>query len=146
MFRYVLLLLFVVSLVAVSVNARSQDEPTVQAGKSNVQVLMRDKLTHMQKVLDGLVTDNFEKIAEEAETLRMIGRAASWQAIDTKEYRMHSKRYARLTSNLAKAANSDNRDAALLQYLQLNITCVDCHEYIRELRQSPEPNLDRLGR
>ncbi len=143
MFRSFLLLLIIACLVALGVNARSQDKPTAQTGKTNVQVLMRDKLTHMQEVLDGLVTDNFDKIAEEAEMLRMIGRAASWQAIDTKEYKMHSSRYTRLTANLAKAAHSENRDAALLQYLQLNITCVDCHEYIREQRQTLEPSLDR---
>ena len=132
MFRSCMLLLLAGTLIAISVRALSQDQLPAQIGKTNVQVLMRDKLTHMQKVLDGLVTDDFKMVAEEAEMLRIIGRAASWQTMDTKEYKIHSSRYARLTSNLIAAANSGNHDAALLQYLQLNITCIDCHQYIRE--------------
>ncbi len=147
MVRYCILFLLITGLAALGVNARSQDKPTAQAAsKTNVQVLMRDKLTHMQKVLDGLVTDDFEKIAEEAEMLRILGRAASWQAIDTKEYKTHSRRYARLTSNLAAAGKRRNRDAALLQYLQLNVTCVDCHEYIRKQQHPLDPTLNRLER
>ena len=132
MFRYCAVALSVVCLVIVALNARSQNKLHTQPGKTNVQVLMRDKLTHMKAMLDGMLTEDVEKIAKEAEMLRIIGRAASWQAIDTEEYRTHSSRYARLLSNLTRAAQGKNYDAVLLQYLQLNISCVDCHRYIRE--------------
>lgn len=139
MFRYTMLALLVVCLVVFAVNARSQDSTKPQASKTNVQVLMRDKLTHMQKLLDGLVTDDFKLIAEEAELLRIVGKAASWQASDSEEYQTHSSRYERLTSKLEAAAQNSNREAALLQYLQLNISCVDCHQYIREQQWENNP-------
>ena len=117
MFRYGTPILLVTCLVAAY--ARSQDKPTTPASKTNVQVLMRDKLTHMQRVLEGMVTENYEMISQEAKMLHMIGQAASWQSIDTEAYRTHSSQYARLTSSLTKAAESRNRDAVLVQYLQL---------------------------
>ena len=141
MLRYFALPILAAGMVALAVNAHSEDKPDAPASKTNVQALMRDKLTHMQKVLDGLVTDDYEKIADEAEMLRIIGLAASWQADKSEEYKLHSRRYARLTSNLGAAAKQNNRDASLLQYLQLNITCVDCHDYIRA-QKSPPADVD----
>ena len=138
MFRsYKLLLLIFCAVVAISASSQVSSEP--QHEKTNVQALMRDKLDHMQKLLDGLVTDDFELIAEQADLLRIVGKAASWQAIDTAEYQTHSRRYANLTKNLEAAAKDSNRDAALLQYLQLNISCVDCHQYIRALEWESNP-------
>ena len=139
MFRYYKLVLLVVCPVVIAVTARSQDHSNPQSPKTNVQVLMRDKLTHMQRLLDGLVTDDFQLIAKEAELLRFVGKAASWQASDTKEYKMHSSRFASLTTQLGAAAQHNNRDAALLQYLQLNISCVDCHQYIRAQQWESDP-------
>ena len=138
MFRsYKLMLLVACLIVALKAYAQVRSEPP--SGKTNVQVLMRDKLTHMQQLLDGLVTDDFDVIAEQAELLRIVGKAASWQAIDTPEYKTYSRRYTLLTRNLESAAADSNRDAALLQYLQLNISCVDCHQYIREQRWESNP-------
>ena len=138
MTRWYKLVLFVACLL-IAIEAYSQVRSEPPTGKTNVQVLMRDKLTHMQKLLDGLVTDDFEAIAEQAELLRIVGKAASWQAIDTADYKTHSRRYTRLTRNLELAAVDGNRDAALLQYLQLNISCVDCHHYIREQQWESDP-------
>lgn len=134
MFRNGLLVLSLGCLLIVAYHAYSQDKAARHVDKSNVQVLMRDKLSHMQGVLDGVVTEEYEKIGEHAEMLRMIGQAASWQAMDTEEYRVHSKRYARLASRLTQAAEKEDHNAVLLQYLQLNISCVDCHQYIRQNR------------
>lgn len=132
MVRSFMLILIVVASISAAVNAHSQDEAKADPAKSNVQVLMRDKLNHMQGVLGGLVTEDFDAVAKESGMLRMIGKAASWQALDTKEYRGFSERYAVLTKNLNKAALDEDRDAVLLQYLQLNISCVDCHRYMAE--------------
>jgi cytochrome c556 len=138
MFRWYQLMLLVACLVF-AIEAYSQVRSAAPDGKTNVQILMRDKLTHMQKLLDGLVTDDFAAVAEQAELLKIVGKAASWQAIDTAEYKMQSRRYTRLTEKLEAAAADGNRDAALLQYLQLNISCVDCHQYIREQQWERNP-------
>ena len=43
--------------------------------QSNVQFLMRDKLEHAQNLLEGIVTEDFDQIAESGEWMRMISRA-----------------------------------------------------------------------
>ena len=57
------------------------------------QVLMHNKLVHASKVLDGLSVEDYGKIAESAEMMRIISRAASWHAITTDEYFRHSKNF-----------------------------------------------------
>ena len=121
--------------------AASGEQAEPQSGKpakTNVQSLMRDKLTHAQSVLDGIVTDDYDKVVEQAEMMRIISRAASWQAIDTDEYRNHSDRFQRITTELSDAAKAQNRDAVTLQYLKLTIGCIECHQYIHQL-QNPRP-------
>ena len=131
MLRPLILVSLAGCILALGMHARSDEQRDRKHPKTNVQVLMRNKLAHAQAVLDGLVTEDYDKIAEAADMMRMIGRAASWQAIDTNRYKTHSKRFASTTAKLATAAQNKNRDGALLQYLQLTTSCVECHDYIR---------------
>ena len=134
MLRYYLYLLMVIVFfsVIVAANGESEDAKPAQTAKSNVQMLMRDKLTRMQSVLGALVTEDFDKIKEEAEFMGLVGKAASWQTLDTPRYKQLTERYLTLTSELHRAAQDKNRDGTMLQYLQLNISCVDCHQYMAE--------------
>ena len=141
MLRPSILILLVGVIAGIGAATHSATRTGAEPPKTNVQVLMRDKLTHAQSVLDGLVTDDFEKIAKAADMMQIIGRAASWQAIKTNAYKTHSDRFAKTTSKLAQAAENTNRDGVLLQYLQLTTSCVECHQYIREqqrVREAPE--------
>ena len=120
---------FVLVVVA---SGEQKEEQSKDSSKTNVQALMRDKLTHAQSVLDGIVTEDYEKIIEHADMMRDISRAASWQAIETHEYEDLSNRFQRTTTKLKQAAEQQNHDAVTLQYLQLTMGCIECHQYIRE--------------
>ena len=121
-----------VFVLVVAASGEQTDDNQQQPATTNVQQLMRDKLTHAQYVLDGIVTEDYEKIAEHADMMRIISRATSWQAVDTDAYRSYSDRFQRITSKLVEAAQKQKRDAITLQYLQLTIGCIECHQYIRD--------------
>lgn len=118
---------FVLVVVA---SGEQKEQPGNDSSKTNVQVLMRDKLNHAQAVLDGIVTEDYGKIVEHADIMHDISRAASWQALDTDEYKDHSRRFQRTTMKLKNAAEQENRDAVTLQHLQLTIGCIECHQYL----------------
>lgn len=121
-----------VIVVASQQSADSQtDSQTNSPGKTNVQLLMREKLDHAQAVLEGVVTGDYDQIAESAEWMRMASQAASWQAIDTEEYRRHSDNFRQMAERLRDQANEQNLDASTLQHVKLTLGCIDCHRYIR---------------
>jgi hypothetical protein len=108
------------------------------AGK-NQQVLpelksrefMRRKLEHTQKVLEGIVLEDFETIEKNAKTLSLLSQAAEWQILPSAEYKKHGDEFRRTADALAKAAADKNIDGAALKYVELTLNCVNCHKHVR---------------
>lgn len=120
-------LVWIVSAAAQSPGARSKKEFT-----SN-QLLMRDKLTQMNRVLEGLTLDKFSQVEDAAKTLGMISRATSWHIPDpTPRYERLSKNFQEQAADLERHAKEHNLDAATLDMVRMNITCAQCHQHMRE--------------
>jgi hypothetical protein len=97
-----------------------------------VSELMKKKLQHSQKVLEGVVTNDFKLISKHAEELIDISKQAEWRAIKSKRYELHSDEFRRDADKLIKNAKEKNTDAAALTYVEMTLTCVRCHKYVRE--------------
>lgn len=92
---------------------------------------MKSKLAASQKILEGIATENFTTIAEQARKLELFSRAAAWSAHSTPEYRRFTEDFRRHASALAKNAQNRNLDAATVSWFQLTVSCVNCHKYMR---------------
>jgi len=108
------------------------DEPAKD--KDKVSVLMKRKLTHSQKVLEGLALNDFKVIAENAEELIAVSKEAEWKVLKTPRYELYSNDFRRTADELAKFAKDKNLDGAALSYVELTMTCVKCHKHVREER------------
>jgi cytochrome c556 len=109
--------------------ALAQSQPA-DVGKG----FMRAKLTHSQRILEGVTLKDFSAIARHAEQLKALSFDASWQVLRTEEYVRHGEEFRRAADRLTHAANGENLDAALLAYFRLTQNCVDCHEHVRDHR------------
>ena len=98
------------------------------------QMLMRDKLTYATKALEGLSMEDYAKIAEAGNMMGMISRAASWHIIPTEQYARMSRNFQEQARDLERHAKEKNLDAASLDYMRISLTCVQCHDYIRDNR------------
>src|SRR5215475_4536023 len=98
--------------------------------------LMQKKLTHSQKLLEGIVLSDFDKIAENAQELIMISKAVEWRVLKTPQYEMHSNEFRRSAESVAQAAKNKNVEAATLAYMDMTMVCVRCHKHVREVRQA----------
>jgi hypothetical protein len=105
------------------------DEP------KKVNQLMQQKLQHAQKVLEGIALADFDKIAKHADALNALSKAAEWRVIKTPRYEMYSDDFQRAADDLSRKATAKNLDAAALSYVELTLTCVRCHKYLREMRE-----------
>jgi hypothetical protein len=93
--------------------------------------LMRSKLEHSNKVLEGLTTEDFGTIAKEAQAMRGLTVLERWFRADTPQYKAQLNSFWYANDALAKAADEKNLDGATLAYTQLTISCVNCHKHVR---------------
>jgi hypothetical protein len=90
------------------------------------------KLSYSHKVLEGVATRDFKMIADNAEELIAVSKGAEWKVLKTPSYEIHSNDFRRTAEDLIKNARDKNLDAAALNYVDLTLTCVKCHKYVRE--------------
>jgi type II secretory pathway component PulM len=102
--------------------------------QQNVETIMRMKLQHTQAILEGIATEDFDKIAKDASAVALLSQAAAWQVLQTPEYQQHSSDFRRAADDLARSAREKNLDAAALAYVRLTMGCVNCHKYMRGVR------------
>ena len=130
----------VVCAAAVAVGYGFAADPPKPAGPK--LTVMQRKLLHAQKVLDGLTTGDFDKVRAGADDLRVAAGEASWRVLKTPKYELYSNDFLRNLEALQKAAKNKSVDAAALAYVDLTLTCVKCHQYVREEKMSAAPQLD----
>lgn len=95
--------------------------------------LMLAKLASCQKITNGLVTKNFKEIHSGANTLNQICIATDWASHDDAVYAHHRLELRKQAQKLAKMAEEKNLDGASYAYMHSLNTCINCHEYCRDV-------------
>jgi hypothetical protein len=119
--------------------------PKNQGGDSKkVSELMRKKLQHAQKVLEGIALNDFDEILNHADALMQLTKEIEWQVLKTPRYQVQSNEFRRAVENLQEKATQKNLDGAALGYVELTLSCVKCHKYVREARMTRLDGKSRL--
>lgn len=113
---------------------KKKDPPKTAEAK-----LMAQKLQHAQTLLDGLTTNNFDKIGKSADELMLISKAAEFSALKTRQYELHTNSFREALMTISKKAKDKNLDGATLAYVDMTLTCVRCHQHTREERNARLP-------
>lgn len=103
---------------------------------NKTQQLMKKKLAHSQKALEGIVLNDFDTISANAQELIQISKAVEWRALKSPQYEIFSNDFRRAASSMLLAAKEKNLDGAALAYVDLTLSCVRCHKHVREVRQT----------
>jgi hypothetical protein len=134
--------------VVVVVPGRADDKPKPKdepKPKKKLTVMQR-KLMYAEKVLEGLAVNDFAKIDTAADGLIACVKDETWKINETEKYMAHTNDFMRRVQSLKKAAKDKNIDAAALSYVDMTLTCVRCHEYLRESNTRAVPDLTQLAR
>jgi hypothetical protein len=121
-------------------------EPPKNEGRqesSKVRELMRRKLETSQAVLEAIALKDFNRVEKNAQVLIGLSQTAEWRVIQTPRYLQHSTEFQEAAERLAKNARAKNLEGTVLSYVGMTLSCVHCHEYIREtrsVRQGPAPS------
>ncbi len=128
--RYGILLTVLMVLGVVSIRIQGDEPKTKEAD------LMRKKLEHSQKVLEGIAVGNYRMIEDNAEELMTISKKAAFKKFDSPAYEMYGNQFRRSAEGLIESAKAKNNDAAALNYVEMTLSCVKCHKYVRETRRT----------
>lgn len=115
---------------------RAQTDEPKRIAPNKSAAFMRLKLDHSQKVLEGLTLEDFELVAKHAQQIALLTEDETWKVFQTLEYRHHSAEFQRIANELTKQAQKKNLDGAALAYVQMTMSCVNCHKYVRGVRMA----------
>lgn len=135
---------FMLAAGLLTLNGRGQ-ELRRGPGPNDLGALMKRKLDRSQKLLEGIAVADFKEISKNADDLIFISKQAEWRVMRTPKYEMYSTELRRNAGDLADQARAKNLDGAALAYVELTLTCVKCHKYVRQTRSArldlPDPPL-----
>jgi hypothetical protein len=120
-------LLLIAAMLAVSVATL----PAQTAGTGRV---MRDKLTHAQKIMEAIMTSDFALLDQESAALVRATELPAWSVLKSPEYLRQSAAFVLASQDLRDAAKARDLDAAALDYMALTLTCFQCHKHIKGMR------------
>ena len=106
------------------------------APRDELKDFMRAKLKHSQRVLEGLVMEDFDEISKGAQEMSLLSLAASWQVLQTPEYLDFSRKFRTAADVLSEKAKKKDLTGATTAFNQLTVRCVECHKYVRAVRMA----------
>jgi hypothetical protein len=120
------------------------DSPTSNATMqpASVAKIMAEKLKASQVLLEGLALGDFAKISRSAEKLVQLTRTEEWMVYKTPRYEVHSNEFRRAAEMILQKSEKKNLDGVAYAYLDLTMTCVRCHQYVREVKDARLPGVN----
>jgi cytochrome c556 len=132
--RRMLVILAIIASLGISILTATAQDKSDHAKKE--KTFMRVKLGHIQKVLEGLLTEDFELIIVNSQKISLLTRAFGWQMLESTEYAERSADFRRSVDQLTKEAEKKDIDAAALAYMDVTMKCFQCHKYVRKMRHT----------
>lgn len=109
-------------------------QPTLsQSDRDELSVLMRAKLSSTQKVVEGLMSGDFEMIRKGGLDLQRICDATAWRSHEDHIYGLYRLELKRSAGKLIEQATERNLDGAAYGYMHTVTTCINCHDHCRNV-------------
>lgn len=119
-----------------NVNARpgnSQAEILNSIPDADAAVLMRAKLGSSQKIVEGLMSGDFVMIRKGGSDLEKICDSSNWRRHEDQVVTHYRNELRRGATKLVLQADAENLEGAAYTYMHTLTTCINCHEYSRNV-------------
>jgi hypothetical protein len=110
---------------------RADDKPEPKGPHKKKLSVMQQKLVYAQQALEAITTKDFKKLDAAADGLIEGVNDETWKINQTQQYLVYTNDFLRRAKGLKKAAKEKNIDAAALSYVDMTLTCVKCHQFLR---------------
>lgn len=136
--RFVYLAIAVPVVVVGLVYSSGRAEPVQDMPKEakTVAQFMGRKLDLSREALQGIVTEDFKLIKKSADGLVKMSHQAEWDAFNLPEYMQMSAEFRRIARTMGAQAEKKSIDGSALAYVQLTMSCVECHKFTRGVKMA----------
>ncbi|QDT02095.1 hypothetical protein K227x_04660 [Rubripirellula lacrimiformis] len=93
---------------------------------------MKKKLDYSTGILRGLSMGDFAEIEANANKMRVLNKVEGFARSRFEGYRGHLRSFERMTDEVIRQAKKENIEGVTLAYHQLTVSCVRCHQSLRE--------------
>lgn len=114
----------------------AQDKPEIAPEKASAW--MKQKLELSQNILSGLTMGDFESAELNAQRMNVVNYLEKWMAADKPQYAEYKRQlnYFELANReILRQCKAKNIEGATLAYNQLTISCVQCHQVVRDSKK-----------
>lgn len=96
--------------------------------------VMREKLSHVQKILEAVVTSDWVALETHSRELEQLTADPRWTVLKYPEYARHSSAFVRSVQVLHRAAAQRDLERTPRAYIDVTMECVNCHRYLARQR------------
>jgi hypothetical protein len=100
--------------------------------KDKASLWMKKKLDFSQKIFVGLTRGDLEMVRDNAEGMEVIGYLEKSDYARLPGYPQQVRYFDAANKELIRQARAKNIRGATLAYTQLTLSCVECHNLIRD--------------
>ena len=119
-----------VLLVAASASLLAQQP--AEKDEPEPSIWMKQKMKYTQEILVGLATEDFDKIQQNATSMKGLNRIEYFVRRRPEGYRTQLKTFQFGVDELLRHAKDENLDGATLAFTQITVSCVNCHKHLRQ--------------
>ena len=105
------------------------------AQRPDLGELMRQKLDHAQALLGAVVLGDHAQVERIAGELVLLSEASTWSPLQTPQYLHHASVFREAARSLAEEARARDIDGVSLAYVEMTLSCVQCHKHVRGARR-----------
>ena len=98
---------------------------------ATTKTLMKAKTAYAHRLLDAVVQEDFDVIRDQAFRMKAVAETADWNTAESPQFVRETESFIRATDRLFQAAKQNNGDAAALAYMEVTLSCVHCHRYLK---------------
>ena len=124
----VLLILIGISCHDIDLSADEKDTTNREPDRAE---FMRGKLRMVQKIVEGISTEDFDLVEDGATELARLSESATWKSPNDPFYRHYSSNFEHAVRGLLNAAKSESPEKATFAYVHVTISCTACHQHVR---------------
>ena len=103
---------------------------------TNPSFWMKKKLEYSEKILAALAKEDFETIGNTAHSMNALSQMEKWARSGLPDYRDQLHIFQNSNKQLIRMAEKSNLDGAALAYVQMTLSCVNCHKVMRDSRRT----------
>ena len=112
-------------------DAVGQEQKTPETTENQPSVWMRKKLDFSRNILAGLASEDFDKVAANAQAMQGMSKFEEFIRGKIPGYRTQLEVFQDANEEIIRQAQNDNVEGATLAFTQLTMSCVNCHKQLR---------------